>query len=1429
MARPFSTSRKRPDPNSGSGSDSSLKDETDSDAPASRVAASSRVITVNLPLPEHHLNEKGLPSALYARNKIRTSRYTPLNFVPKNLFYQFHNIANIYFVIIVILGFFSIFGVTNPGLSVVPIVAILTITAIKDAIEDYRRTLLDLEVNNAPTQRLSHWHNYNVSEESISLWRRFKKACTRTAVPLWNAIKNPIMRLFVKNYNPDSLHRTFSLRTIHSTTSEHPNGTRFDLSRTRSKAERKSYVNEFRASADSRSSPRSSADYSASRRYLSKSGGHVDSDTGPATSVIDPYATAPGTARFKYDYWKNVKVGDIVRVSCDNEIPADIAVLSTSDEDGACYVETKNLDGETNLKVRQSLRATRAIKHASDCERARFWIKSEGPNPHLYSYSGALFWENITHDAQGNVNGREELSEPISMNNMLLRGSSLRNTEWVIGVVIFAGMETKVMLSAGITPSKRSKIQRDLNSYVIYNFGILFALCFIQGLINGIFIAKEGTSGDYFDFGVTGGGPAGAGAITFIVAVILFQSLVPISLYISIEIVKTIQAFFIYSDCLMYYDAIDYPCTPKSWNISDDLGQIEYIFSDKTGTLTQNKMEFKKCTINGVTYGLAYTEALAGLEKRRGIDVEAQGKRMAEIIAKDKIEMTSELQKLYKNPQFREDRLTFISSDFARDLSGANGEAQAKANHHFMLSLAICHSVLTSDKYPADGAEDIEPLDYKAQSPDEEALVSTARDLGFALIERTQKGVIIDLLGQRIEFPILAILEFNSTRKRMSVIVRMPDTGKILLICKGADSVIKGRLSEEQVIDITEKTYEDLENYATEGLRTLCIAEREISQSEYNSWSKIHKEAATSIENRDDKLEEAANMIETNLTLIGGTAIEDRLQDGVPDTIAKLEEAGIKVWVLTGDKVETAINIGYSCNLISTDMEVLVLQMEGKDLTTEHVREVIDEYLLQSFGLEYSEALFRKAKSDHSSPSPTHALVIDGDTLKCALHDDVIHRFLVLGKQCASVLCCRVSPAQKASVVKAVRKNFQVMTLSIGDGANDVAMIQTADVGIGIAGVEGRQAVMSADYAIGQFRFLQRLVLVHGRWCYHRIAEMLPNFFYKNLFFTITSFWYQIFNQFDGSYLYDYTYLTLVNLAFTSLPVIILGILDQDVPDAVALAEPRLYRRGILGLDWTPLRFWIYMIDGLYQSAVCFFFMYGLFQGSLGIVTQSGYAIDTAYFLGVYVATGAIIACDVYVLLNQYRWDGITLGLQAFSILILFFWTGVYSTSTYSAMFYGAAPRVYGALSFWALIFIAIAACLCPSFFFKSVATVFFPKDVDIIRERVKLGYYDDVLQAEELEREKGQKPMSGKQKESVMDKLTMKKWRDEHSRRKTVSAADQDHDGHELEPRASEVLSAIERSAYKRTKPLSQRMKFPTRKNQSSENDKNLHSVDEE
>ena len=488
--------------------------------------------------------------------------------------------------------------------------------------------------------------------------------------------------------------------------------------------------------------------------------------------------------------------------------------------------------------------------------------------------------------------------------------------------------------------------------------------------------------------------------------------------------VKTMQAIFIYQDIEMWYEPLDHPCVPKTWNISDDLGQIEYIFSDKTGTLTQNIMEFKKCSINGVPYGEGITEAMLGAAKREGRDTSAFDPAQNEaVLNQSKGEMIIRMNQTFKNRYLREDKLTFIAPKAVEDL-GNKASPQRESIITFFRALAICHTVL-GDRFDPDNQNLIE---YKAESPDEAALVAAARDIGFVFLQRSNSEIEIEVMGQTERYQPLRVLEFNSSRKRMSVLVRQAD-GRILMICKGADSVIYQRLRADHDSGLKAATNRDMEDFANGGLRTLCIAYRYVTEVEFASWAAVYDAACAAVTDREDEIEKACEFIEHDLTILGATALEDKLQVGVPDAIAQLHKAGIKLWILTGncflvlagneaeltlfigDKVQTAIEIGFSCNLLSSDMEIMIISSE----TEEGARSQIESGL---------DKISKAITNPEIAPKSGFAVVIDGETLRFALDPLLKSHFLEFTTQCRAVVCCRVSPSQKALTVKLVSRSI---------------------------------------------------------------------------------------------------------------------------------------------------------------------------------------------------------------------------------------------------------------------------------------------------------------------------------------------------------------------------------------------------------------------
>ncbi|XP_036424321.1 phospholipid-transporting ATPase IA isoform X2 [Colossoma macropomum] len=820
-------------------------------------------------------------------------------------------------------------------------------------------------------------------------------------------------------------------------------------------------------------------------------------------------------------HWEKVAVGEVVRASNGDHLPADLIILSSSEPQGMCYIETSNLDGETNLKIRQGLQITSEIKDIDSLMRLSGRMECESPNRHLYEFVG-----NIRLEGHSTV--------PLGPDQILLRGAQLRNTQWVHGIVVYTGHDTKLMQNSTRPPLKLSNVERITNFQILVLFGCLLAISLVCSIGQTIWKYQYGNDAWYMDLNSPDGGAANFG-LNFLTFIILFNNLIPISLLVTLEVIKFIQAYFINWDTDMLYEATNTPAMARTSNLNEELGQVKYIFSDKTGTLTCNVMQFKKCTIAGIAYGHSS---------------EVEDSSFAE---EDGHSSHSMEEAGFNDPSLLENL--------------QSNHPTAPVIMEFMTMMAICHTAVPE--------RNEDTIAYQAASPDEGALVRAARNLGFVFSARTPDSVIVESLGEEEKYELLHVLEFTSARKRMSVIMRTP-SGKIRLYCKGADTVIYDRLADNsRYKDITLK---HLEQFATEGLRTLCFAVADISESVYQQWQEVHHRACTSLQNRALKLEESYELIEKNLQLLGATAIEDKLQDRVPETIETLMKADIKIWILTGDKQETAINIGHSCKLLTKNMGLLVINEETLDGT----RETLSHHC----GM-LGDALHKEND---------FALIIDGKTLKYALTFGARQYFLDLALSCKAVICCRVSPLQKSEVVEMVKKQVKVITLAIGDGANDVGMIQTAHVGVGISGNEGLQAANSSDYSIAQFKYLKNLLLVHGAWNYNRVAKCILYCFYKNIVLYIIEIWFAFVNGFSGQILFERWCIGLYNVIFTALPPLTLGIFERSCRKENMLKYPELYKTSQNAMGFNTKVFWAHCLNGLFHSVILFWFPLKAFQ-----------------------------------------------------------------------------------------------------------------------------------------------------------------------------------------------------------------------------------------
>lgn len=499
---------------------------------------------------------------------------------------------------------------------------------------------------------------------------------------------------------------------------------------------------------------------------------------------------------------------------------------------------------------------------------------------------------------------------------------------------------------------------------------------------------------------------------------------------------------------------------------------------------------------------------------------------------------------------------------------------------------------------------------------------------------------------------------------------------------KGADSTVLSlcRLSSDERQEIDRH----LLSLACMGLRTLCVARKEIHADRARDWLKLFREAGSAINNRAGLLEDAAAALETDMDLLGITAIEDRLQDEVPEVIADLTKAGIIVWMLTGDKEETAINIGHSCNLLQQDTATFTLtRVHSPDEFKAKLKSIHDAVVNRRF----SKADIAASAQGNNNDARECSFVMDGPSFHFFDESDLDQRkwLLAIGKRSRSVIGCRLTPGQKQQLVKIVKTDTvpKAITLSIGDGANDVSMIREADVGVGIIGKEGRQAANNADFAIGQFKFLRRLLLVHGRWNYIRQSNTFLYSVHKNLVIAFTLFWFSYLSGISGMTPYDSWLYSGFNVA-TGLPIIFYGILDKDLSAEYVLAHPEVYSTGMTNayLNRKTLAMWVVNAFA-YTGMVCLI--------SYVAMTPTFWSWSTDA-MGTMVYLSLIMSLHLKVIFLHCYWTKVNSFMMALSIGVLFLVVYILSVisdeSQYDA--YGMAAWLYAQGFYWFVGFFSI-------------------------------------------------------------------------------------------------------------------------------------------
>lgn len=1029
-------------------------------------------------------------STRFPPNAVSNAKYTPWSFLPRTLFNEFKFFFNMYFLLVALSQIIPALRIGYLSTYIAPLAFVISITLGKEAYDDIYRRKRDNEANSEAYKVLRFEPPGTSMNGGSGMKRRIKSMSDK--------------RKGKRRRTSEDNHST-RLQQVedeeYSTEDSHP-----PLANVVEvmKPSRDLKVGDVLVLGKDQRIP---ADVVILKSFSTEQAAvSSESIRGPSDELVDmgENAKAPSS---------NLQAEATQDQGLDNETTS-----SDPSGGGEAFIRTDQLDGETDWKLRL---ATPLAQTLPTSEYTRLRVTAGKPDKKVNEFVGTIELEpshRAPYDpplANGNLppsDASGSKSSPLTIDNTAWANTVLASSTTVYAVVIYTGPQTRAALSTSPSRSKTGLLENEINS-------LTKILCVLTAALSVILVALEG-------FKAHEQRPWYVAAMRFL---ILFSTIVPISLRVNLDMGKSVYAYFIHRDQGIPGTVV------RTSTIPEDLGRIEYLLSDKTGTLTRNEMELRKVHVGTVSYGGDAMEEVSSYVKQAFTFSDADGK----------------------------DAL-FTPSAGISSLSGATRTRReiGLRVRDLVLALALCHNVTPTTEEDEDGQPRVA---YQASSPDEIAIVQWTEQVGLRLLHRDRKSITLQFARDErivVRVEILNVFPFTSDSKRMGIIVRFirntqsskDEDGEILFFQKGADTVMTSIVAANDWLD------EETGNMAREGLRTLVVGRKPLSAQQYSAFSAAYAEASLSLSGRDAAMGGVVKQhLERDLELLGVTGVEDKLQPHVKPSLELLRNAGIKIWMLTGDKVETARCVAVSSKLVSRG-----------------------QYIHTIAGLKHRNAALDALSMLHNQPNA--ALLIDGQSLALYLqyHRDA---FITLAVRLPAVIACRCSPTQKADIAHLIRAYTKKRIACIGDGGNDVSMIQAADVGVGIVGKEGRQASLAADFSITQFAHLTKLLVWHGRNSYRRSAKLAQFVMHRGLIISVCQALFSIASKFEPVALYRDWLLVGYATIYTMMPVFSL-VLDRDIDEGLANLYPELYKELTMGKSLSYRTFFVWVAISFYQGLI---------------------------------------------------------------------------------------------------------------------------------------------------------------------------------------------------------------------------------------------------